>query len=62
MTRPSSFSAPEAPIRAYRVGRPHASDAIGVSLRDAFERETGLPEDMAVLLHHLNRIDMPMRQ
>ena len=60
MTRSSSFSAPEAQIRAYSVGRPRASDAIGVSLRDAFERETGLPEDMTALLHRLNRFDMPM--
>ena len=62
MTRSSSLSAPEASIRAYSVRRPRASDAIAVSLRNAFDRETGLPEDMAVLLRHLNRIDMPMRQ
>ena len=56
MTRTSSFSAPEAHGRAYRVERPRASDAIAVSLRDAFDRDTGLPEDMAALLRRLNQI------
>ncbi|NIJ20602.1 hypothetical protein FHS95_002294 [Sphingomonas naasensis] len=56
MTRTSSFSAPEAQSCAYRVERPRASDAIAVSLRDAFDRESGLPEDMAALLRRLNQI------
>ncbi|WP_158298788.1 hypothetical protein [Sphingomonas psychrotolerans] len=41
-------------MRAYRVERPRASDAIALSLRDAFERDSGLPEDMAALLGRLN--------
>lgn len=56
MTRTSSFSAPEAHACAYRVERPRASDAIALSLRDAFDRESGLPEDMAMLLRRLNQI------
>lgn len=57
MTRSSSCSAPEANGRAYRVERPRASDAIALSLRDAFAREPGLPEDMAAILRCLNRPD-----
>ena len=56
MTRAPSCSVPEAPSRAYRVERPHASDAIALSLRDAFDRETGLPGDMVALLRRLNQI------
>lgn len=56
MTRPSSCSAPEAHARAYRVERPRASDAIALSLRDAFDREAGLPDDMAMLLRRLNQM------
>ena len=41
----------------YRVESPHASDAIGMALRDAFVRETGLPDDMAMMLHQLNGHD-----
>ncbi|KRC82609.1 hypothetical protein [Sphingomonas sp. Root241] len=55
MTRSSSRSAPEANGRAYRVERPRASDAIALSLRDAFSREPSLPEDMAAILRRLNR-------
>jgi hypothetical protein len=53
MTRPSS--SPETP--AYQVERPRASDAIGLALRDAFERDYGLPEDMTKLLRRLNGAD-----
>lgn len=60
VTRPSSCSAPEARARAYRVERPRASDAIAVSLRDAFSREPGLPEDMAAILRCLNRHEISM--
>ena len=42
---------------AYRVEAPRASDAIGLSLRDAFARDLGLPEDMAAMLRQLNRDD-----
>jgi hypothetical protein len=58
VTRSSSCSAPEANGRAYRVERPRASDAIALSLRDAFSREPSLPEDMAAILRHLNRLDV----
>lgn len=58
VTRPSSCPAPEARVRAYRVERPRASDAIAVSLRDAFSRDPGLPEDMAAILRCLNRHDI----
>ena len=59
MTRTSSFSATEAQLRAYRVERPRASDALAVSLRDAFERESGLPDDMVMLLRRLNGYEAP---
>jgi hypothetical protein len=58
VTRSSSCSAPEANGRAYRVERPRASDAIALSLRDAFSREPGLPEDMIAMLRCLNRPDV----
>ncbi len=58
MTRSSSFPAPEAQICAYRVEGPRASDAIAVSLRDAFERDAGLPEEWLALLHQLNRAEV----
>jgi hypothetical protein len=60
VTRPPSCPAPEAVARAYRVERPRASDAIAISLRDAFARDSGLPEDMAAILHRLNRHDISM--
>ncbi|MEI9852056.1 MAG: hypothetical protein WDN24_15780 [Sphingomonas sp.] len=34
---------------------PRAGDAIGYALRDAYERDLGLPEDMAAMLRRLNR-------
>ena len=55
MTRsPSSSATAEQP--AYQVQAPRASDAIGLALRDAFERDYdyGLPEDMTLLLRRLN--------
>lgn len=55
MTRSSSCSAPEAYSRAYSVEVPRASDAIALSLRDAFDRQPGLPEDMMALLRRLNQ-------
>ncbi|MDT8757342.1 hypothetical protein MZO42_01400 [Sphingomonas psychrotolerans] len=59
MTRTASLSAPEAQLRAYSVEPPRASDAIAVSLRDAFEREAGLPDDMIMLLRRLNGFEAP---
>ncbi|MBX3594320.1 hypothetical protein [Sphingomonas sp.] len=38
----------------YRVEMPRASDAIGVVLRDAYDRDQGLPDDMAQMLRRLN--------
>lgn len=37
----------------YQVEPPRASDAIGMALRDAFERDLGVPEDMAAMLRLL---------
>jgi hypothetical protein len=56
MTR-SSASSEKAEHPAYQVERPRASDAIGLALRDAYERDYGLPEDMAKLLRRLNGAD-----
>ena len=39
---------------AWQVEAPRASDAIGNALRDAYERDLGLPEDMAAMLRRLN--------
>lgn len=39
---------------AYQVEAPRASDAIGRALRGAYERDLGLPEDMARMLRSLN--------
>ncbi|WP_264940648.1 hypothetical protein [Sphingomonas caeni] len=36
---------------------PRASDAIGLALRDAYERDYGLPDDMTKLLRRLNGAD-----
>ena len=57
MTRSSSGSAFEAQAPAYRVEAPRASDAIALALRDAYDREPGLPDDMAAMLRQLNRGD-----
>jgi hypothetical protein len=54
MTRPTPRSASTASLPAYQVEAPRASDAIGLALRDAYERDLGLPEDMAAMLRSLN--------
>lgn len=54
MTRPTPRSATTASPPAYQVEAPRASDAIGLALRDAYERDLGLPEDMAKMLRSLN--------
>lgn len=54
MTQRYSTSAPEAQDRAYRVQRPRASDAVAGALRDAYDAEPRLPDDMMVLLCRLN--------
>ncbi len=56
MTRSASSPA-NAELPPYQVERPRASDAIGLALRDAFERDYGLPDDMAKLLRRLNGAD-----
>ncbi|MDF7775745.1 hypothetical protein P1X14_10850 [Sphingomonas sp. AOB5] len=33
---------------------PRQGDAIGLALRDAYEQDLGLPEDMAAMLRRLN--------
>ena len=55
MGRLNTRSGPEA--NGYRVEAPRASDAIGRSLREAYDRDNGLPEDMAALLRKLNGAD-----
>jgi hypothetical protein len=44
----------EEPQNGYRVELPRSYDAIGVVLRDAYERDLDLPEDMRSLLRQLN--------
>ncbi|MBQ1498650.1 MAG: hypothetical protein IIZ38_10070 [Sphingomonas sp.] len=55
MNQTTSAPASEARQPAYRVEAPRASDAIGLALRDAYARDTGLPDDMAAMLRLLNR-------
>jgi hypothetical protein len=38
----------------YRVELPRQCDAIGMVLRDAFERDPGVPDDMMMLLRAMN--------
>lgn len=38
----------------YRVELPRVHDAIGVVLRDIYEREPDIPDDMAGLLRRIN--------
>ena len=40
--------------RGYRVEAPRVSDAIGLALRDAYDGDLGLPEDMAAMLRQLH--------
>ncbi|UIJ47023.1 hypothetical protein LZK98_08790 [Sphingomonas cannabina] len=39
------------------VERPRAGDAIGVALREAYERDFGIPDDLAALLSQLDGSD-----
>ena len=62
MSSRTSFSAPAAQDRAYRVEAPRASDAIAVALQDVYSsylREASIPDDMAALLCRLNLEDLP---
>jgi hypothetical protein len=47
----------------YRVEAPRASDAIGLALRDAYERDVsmGVPDDMASILRQLNAVGFDAR-
>ena len=54
MARPISASTPGSTPPSYRVEAPRVGDAIGIALRDAYERDLGLPEDMAATLRRLN--------
>jgi hypothetical protein len=38
----------------YRVELPRECDAIGVVLRDAYERDLALPDDMSMLLKKIS--------
>jgi hypothetical protein len=60
MVRSPSGPAPESLMPGYRVEPPRASDAVGLALRDAFDRDLGLPDDMVMLLRRLNRTDFPL--
>jgi hypothetical protein len=39
---------------AFRVELPRACDAMGTVLRDVYDRDLGVPEDMASLLRKMN--------
>lgn len=54
MVRHMSSDALQLPDTGYRVELPRTCDTIGVVLRDAFERDVGLPDDMLRLLRKLN--------
>ncbi|WP_168847735.1 hypothetical protein [Sphingomonas sp. S2M10] len=41
----------------YRIEAPRACDGIGRAIADAYARDLGLPQDMAVLLAKLNDRD-----
>ncbi len=55
MVGSNSRTPDEASSPGYRVEAPRASDAIGTALRDAYQRELGLPDDMASMLRQLSR-------
>ena len=54
VTRDMDSSATDAKASGFRVEAPRASDAIGLALRDAFDRDLGLPDDMMAILCRLN--------
>jgi hypothetical protein len=61
MANTSSSTPFEAAAPGYRVEAPRAGDAIGVALRDVFDRDLGLPDDMADLLRRLNGVRSDLR-
>jgi hypothetical protein len=54
MARNKPLTGPGSSDNGYRVELPRTCDAIGVVLRDAFERDLGLPDDMLLLLRKIN--------
>ena len=54
MARHDPTSAHASTGNGYRVELPRTCDAIGVALRDAYERDLGVPDDMLVLLRKIN--------
>lgn len=54
MVRHASHHGNSQPPNGYRVELPRIHDAIGVVLRDAYERDSDIPEDMAGLLRQMN--------
>ena len=56
MARDDYIEGHAAGASTYAVEAPRASDAIGNALRNAYERDFGLPEEMAAMLRRLNRV------
>lgn len=50
----TSNPAPEAKQSTFTVETPRDSDAIAAALRETYDDDMGLPEDMAAILHQLN--------
>tara|TARA_B100000678_G_C18160167_1_gene482680 strand:+ start:290 stop:478 length:189 start_codon:yes stop_codon:yes gene_type:complete len=51
----TSTSRGNAKSRPVTVEAPHAYDAVGLALRDAYGRDRGLPDDMQAALNRLDR-------
>lgn len=45
---------PQPQAIATEVRLPHVADAVGMALRNAYMRDAGLPDDMAMLIARLN--------
>ncbi|ODP38582.1 hypothetical protein [Sphingomonas turrisvirgatae] len=54
MARLAPCSDRTAPDTGYRVELPRQGDAIGTVLRDAFDSDHGLPDDMMMLLRKMS--------
>ena len=54
MARDNPVNVQAAPDQVYRVELPRQCDAIGAVLRDAYDRESGIPDDMLILLRKMN--------
>jgi hypothetical protein len=59
MNRVYSSRAKDAAANAYRVELPRVSDAVERSLRQAYQREPALPEDMRRALRRLDQPEAP---